>query len=69
MLDRSVNPETRAGDPFVTTDVRVCEVCGVPATERTLIGLKNDRRRNGPRWCLSHHPASMPRPGIPLEGL
>jgi len=40
-------------------EVRCCEVCGVPATERTLIGLKNDRRRNGPRWCLSHHPSSM----------
>jgi len=40
-------------------EVRRCEVCGVPATERTLIGLKNDRRRHGPRWCLAHHPSSM----------
>ena len=43
----------------VAGEIRRCEVCGVPATERTLIGLKNDRRRNGPRWCLSHHPSSM----------
>jgi hypothetical protein len=40
-------------------EIRVCEVCGVPASEVTLVGLKNDRRREGPRWCLPHHPDSL----------
>jgi hypothetical protein len=38
--------------------VRRCEACGAPATEKTLVGLEGDRRREGPRWCLPHHPAS-----------
>jgi hypothetical protein len=36
--------------------VRTCAVCGFAATEVTLIGLKNDRRRQGLRYCLPHHP-------------
>jgi hypothetical protein len=36
-----------------------CDVCGVSSYEQTLIALKNDRRRNGPRFCLPHHPDSM----------
>ncbi len=36
-----------------------CEVCGVGSHEKTLVGIKNDRRRGGPRWCLPHHPESM----------
>jgi hypothetical protein len=36
-----------------------CEVCGVSSHEKTLVGLKNDRRRSGPRFCLPHHPESM----------
>jgi hypothetical protein len=36
-----------------------CEVCGVSSYEKTLIGLRNDRRRNGPRYCLPHHPDSL----------
>jgi len=36
-----------------------CEVCGAPSSERTLIGLKNDRRRDGERYCLPHHPDSL----------
>jgi hypothetical protein len=39
--------------------VRTCEVCGVAASKVTLIGLKNDRRREGPRYCLPHHPDSI----------
>jgi hypothetical protein len=38
---------------------RCCEVCGVSSHVKTLVGLKNDRRRNGPRFCLPHHPDSM----------
>jgi hypothetical protein len=48
--------------------VRTCEVCGAVATERTLIGLKNDRRRNGPRWCLARHLASTFRPNLGRRG-
>jgi hypothetical protein len=36
-----------------------CEACGVSSQVKTLVGLKNDRRRNGPRFCLPHHPDSM----------
>jgi len=53
----------REKPPEVSAEVRSvqrCEVCGILATEVTLIGLKNDRRRGGPRWCLAHHPASTP---------
>ena len=38
---------------------RHCEVCGVSSHEKALVGLRNDRRRNGPRFCLAHHPDSM----------
>ena len=36
-----------------------CEVCGVSSHEKALVGLRNDRRRGGPRFCLAHHPDSM----------
>ncbi len=36
-----------------------CEVCGVSSHEKTLVGLRNDRRPNGPRFCLPHHPDSL----------
>jgi hypothetical protein len=36
-----------------------CEVCGVSSHEKTLVGLKNDRSKAGPRFCLPHHPDSM----------
>jgi hypothetical protein len=36
-----------------------CEVCGVSSHKKTLVGLRNDRRRGGPKYCLSHHPESM----------
>jgi hypothetical protein len=52
----------REKPPEVTAEVqsvRTCEVCGVPATAVTLVGLKNDRRREGPRYCLPHHPDSL----------
>src|SRR5215218_8381817 len=39
--------------------IRQCETCGVPATEKTLVGLRGDRRRHGERYCLPHHPSSM----------
>jgi hypothetical protein len=42
-----------------TREARRCEVCGVSSHEKTLVGLRNDRRRNGPRFCLSHHPDSL----------
>jgi hypothetical protein len=35
------------------------EVCGVSSHEKTLVGLRNDYRRSGPRFCLTHHPESM----------
>jgi hypothetical protein len=36
-----------------------CEVCGVSSHEKTLVGLRNDRRRGGPKYCLPHHPDSL----------
>jgi hypothetical protein len=36
-----------------------CEVCGVPSSEKTLMGIHNDRSRHGPRYCVPHHPESM----------
>jgi hypothetical protein len=36
-----------------------CEVCGVSSHERTLVGLRNDRSKDGPRFCLPHHPDSL----------
>jgi hypothetical protein len=36
-----------------------CEVCGVGSDEKTLLGIRNDRRRDGPRYCLPHNPESM----------
>jgi ribosomal protein S14 len=42
-----------------TRESRRCEVCGVSSHEKTLVGLKNDRRRNGSRFCLPHHPESL----------
>ncbi len=37
-----------------------CEVCGVGSHEKTLIGMRGDRQRDGRRWCLPHHPESLP---------
>jgi hypothetical protein len=36
-----------------------CEVCGVSSYEKSLVGLRNDRRKDGPRFCVPHHPESM----------
>jgi hypothetical protein len=36
-----------------------CKVCGVGSHEKTLVGIKNDHHRGGPRYCLPHHPESM----------
>lgn len=36
-----------------------CEVCGISSREKSLVGLRNDYRPNGPRFCLSDHPDSM----------
>jgi hypothetical protein len=44
-----------------TRETRRCEVCGVSSHEKTLVGLRNDRRRNGPCFCLTHHPDSLAR--------
>jgi hypothetical protein len=49
--DREAHLPTREGSR--------CEVCGVSSHEKTLMGLRNDRRRNGPRFCLPHHPDSL----------
>ena len=38
---------------------RRCEVCVVSSYEKSLVGLRNDRRKDGPRFCLPHHPESM----------
>jgi hypothetical protein len=38
---------------------RRCEVCGASSHEKTLVGLRNDRRKDSPRFCLPHHPESM----------
>jgi hypothetical protein len=40
-------------------EARRCEVCGVSSHEKALVGLRNDRRRSGPRFCLPHHPESL----------
>jgi hypothetical protein len=50
--------------PKGTGETRRCEVCGVSSHEKTLVGLRNDRRRNGPRFCLPHHPDSMAGSGF-----
>ena len=42
-----------------TREASRCEVCGFSSHEKALVGLRNDRRRNGPRFCLTHHPDSM----------
>jgi hypothetical protein len=42
-----------------TRKPRRCEVCGVSSHEKSLVGLRNDRRKGGPRFCLPHHPESM----------
>jgi hypothetical protein len=47
----SARPSTQEGSR--------CEVCGVSSHERTLVGLRNDRSNDGPRFCLPHHPASL----------
>ena len=47
----SAHPSTREGSR--------CEVCGVSSHEITLVGLRNDRSKYGPRFCLPHHPESM----------
>ncbi len=38
---------------------RTCEECGISSFERTLLGLRNDRSKDGPRYCLPHHPDSL----------
>jgi hypothetical protein len=47
----AAHPPTRKGSR--------CEVCGVSSHEKPLLGLRNDYRPNGPRFCLTHHPNSM----------
>ena len=47
----SAHPSTREGSR--------CEVCGVSSHEKALVGLKNDRSNDGPRFCLPHHPDSL----------
>ena len=42
-----------------TRQSRRYEVCGVSSHEKTLVGPKNDRSKDGPRFCLPHHPNSM----------
>jgi hypothetical protein len=42
-----------------TREERCCEVCGVSSHVMSLVGLRNDRRRGGPRFCLPHHPDSL----------
>jgi hypothetical protein len=41
---------------------RVCQVCGISSHEKTLVGLRNDRRKKGPRFCLADHPDSFASP-------
>ena len=36
-----------------------CDVCGISSEEKALVGIRNDRRRHGPKYCLPHHPESM----------
>lgn len=38
---------------------RTCRVCGVSSHEKTLVGLKNDRSKDGPRFCVPHNPDSF----------
>jgi hypothetical protein len=42
-----------------TDETSRCDVCGVSSHEKALVGLRNDRRRGGPRFCLPHHPDSL----------
>jgi hypothetical protein len=42
-----------------TPESRRCEVCGASSHEKTLVGLRNDRSKDGPRFCLPHHPDSL----------
>jgi hypothetical protein len=32
-----------------------CEVYGAGSSEKALVGIRNDHRRHGPRYCLPHH--------------
>jgi hypothetical protein len=36
-----------------------CEVCGVGSDEKSLMGLRNDHSKGGPKYCLPHYPESM----------
>ncbi len=53
MVTTSLRESTRK----VSGEPRRCGECGVSADERVLVGLKNDRRRNGLRYCIRCHPA------------
>jgi hypothetical protein len=50
-LAHQAHPPTRKGSH--------CKVCGISSHEKALMGLRNDYRPNGPRFCLPHHPNSM----------
>jgi hypothetical protein len=45
--------------PTPTKNGTRCEVCGVSSHETTLAGLRGDRSKDGPRFCLPHHPDSL----------
>jgi len=51
--------KSSASDQQFPRKISRCEVCGVSSYEKALVGLRNDRSRNGPRFCLAHHPDSM----------
>jgi hypothetical protein len=53
------SPKSSASSATPTRETRCCAVCGVSSHEKSLVGLRNDRRSNGPRFCLPHHPDSM----------
>jgi SWIM zinc finger len=46
-----------------------CEVCGVGSDEKSLLGLRNDHHKGGPRYCLPHHPESMSQTFLSVENV
>jgi hypothetical protein len=45
-----------------------CEVYGAGSSEKALVGIRNDHRRHGPRYCLPHHPENR-NPSVGSEVL
>lgn len=55
-MPRSSLPDSGPKQGDASPQARTCAECGVSSHERSLVGLKNDRRSDGPRWCVRCHP-------------